>query len=249
MGGCEGAVCVLSRAARAALPVAAPGGWGWTLDHRQVLVTAYAGAPVADPTEQHLRRFADVLRQIHATPLAAVGLAGDGAPRGHPVDGIVAAYFPGLATQPDIQAICAALRQCVDATEPSLIHGDFNLGNILLQNGTITVVDWTTMGASDRRYDLAWATVVLWIYQGADAATEFRSHYLAAADYPINEQALGYFEALAGLRWLLLRRQYPLSDGRTSVQSIARFVDDRLPDAFRGDLLELHAPAPSRPPP
>ena len=202
-----------------------------------MLVTVYAGAPVAAPTERQLRLFVDVLLRIHATPLAAVGLVPGG---GHPVDGILAAYFPGLPTQPDIRAICAALGQRVDAIEPSLIHGDFNLGNILLQDGTITVVDWTNVGASDRRYDLAWASVLLWIYQGAAEATEFRSQYLSAS--PIDEQVLRYLEALAGLRWLLLRRQFPLTAGLASVQNIASFVDERLPDAARGHLLELRAP-------
>jgi Ser/Thr protein kinase RdoA (MazF antagonist) len=236
----------LGRAAAAGLPVAAPAGWGHDGAGRRVLATAYAGAPLATPTVRHLRRCADVLLRIHATPLDALGLAGAvaGASPAHSLDGILGAFFPRLADHPDLQALCAGPLAGVGAVAPALIHGDFNQGNVLRRGGALTVIDWTDARASDPRFDLAWAWVGLWIYAGAAAAAVFRSRYLASSPAPIDEPALAAFEALAGLRWLLvrrllLRRDHQLSPGCSSVPAIARLVDERLPHAWRGRLPEL----------
>ena len=240
----------LEHAARAGLPVAAPAGWGRTPDRRPVLATAYAGAPAATPAAGHLRRCAGVLRRIHATPLEAVGMGtgpdGPGPPPGPPGVEILGASFPGLEAQPDLRAICRALRQRIDAQPPALVHGDFNQGNILLRDGTLSVVDWTEARAGDPRLDLAWAWMGLWIYAGEGAAATFLAGYLAGRPPAIDRAALGDFEALAGLRWLLirrllLRRGRTLSAGGTSVGAIAALVEARLPPAWRGRLPALGA--------
>jgi Ser/Thr protein kinase RdoA (MazF antagonist) len=238
----------LEHAARVGLPVAAPAGWGRTDDGRPVLATAYAGAPVATPSDEHLRRCAGVLRRIHATPLAAVGMETGvetgAAPAGG--DEILGASFPRLRSEPDLRAICHALRQRIAALPPALVHGDFNQGNILLRRGALSVVDWTEAGAGDPRLDLAWAWIGLWIYGGAGAAATFRERYLAGRPRGIDRAALGDVEALAGLRWLLIRRRLlrrgrTLSPGGTSVGAIAALVDARLPPAWQNRLPELSA--------
>jgi len=219
----------LLRARQASLPVPEPAAAGVDAAGRPVLVTRYGGE-VAPRGASDLRRIAAVLATIHAAPTARLGLALH-APEG-PTGQVPARYFPSLEHHADIAAACRAALAGVGAAPPRLVHGDFNLGNVLLRHGRITVIDWTNAALGDHRYDLAWALFLVWIYTGPEAYVEFLSGYAAAAG-PVERAVLRRFEAVASLRWILLDRLVGLPSGRVTAEDVGRFVDARLPGGWR----------------
>lgn len=80
-----------------------------------------------------------------------------------------------------------------------VIHGDFNLGNILEENGQYTVIDWTNGQLGDPRYDLSWACLLLRIYMSESKSLTFLYKY--QEEMPVATGELEIFEALACLRW------------------------------------------------
>jgi aminoglycoside phosphotransferase (APT) family kinase protein len=51
----------------------------------------------------------------------------------------------------------ALLAQLPDALPPSVLHGDFRLGNMQCQGGQVeALIDWEIWSLGDRRLDLAW---------------------------------------------------------------------------------------------
>ncbi|MFB6363474.1 phosphotransferase family protein [Paenibacillus elgii] len=99
-----------------------------------------------------------------------------------------------------------------------LIHGDFNLGNILDNDGRFTIIDWTNAQLGDARYDLAWSNFLIHIYNGEMLASAFRNAYLANREFETEEMLR--FEAIACLRWLLLHRIADLPRSETVIQRV-----------------------------
>jgi aminoglycoside phosphotransferase (APT) family kinase protein len=60
-------------------------------------------------------------------------------------------------------------RDALACPRPSLVHGDFHPGNILVRrDGSAVVVDWTASEISDARSDLAWTLLLAYAYSGAE---------------------------------------------------------------------------------
>src|SRR5690606_37613875 len=92
-----------------------------------------------------------------------------------------------------------------------LIHGDYNMGNVLANEEGYVLIDWTNAQLGDARYDSAWASYLLRIYNGEEYGLRFMKAYLATCE---GENALAewpLFESIACLRWLLLDRVTGLS--------------------------------------
>ena len=79
---------------------------------------------------------------------------------------------------------------------PAVVHRDFHPNNILIcPDGRLVVIDWTQIGVSDARYDLAWALLLLGTYEG----TEWRERILREYERQVGHSLLDmdFFEVAA----------------------------------------------------
>lgn len=111
-------------------------------------------------------------------------------------------FFPGIEAFPALHEEVNRLATVADLKADRIIHGDFNLGNIVEAQGQYTVIDWTNGQWGDPRYDLSWACFLLRIYLSDSKSLTFLSKY--QEEWPAATGDLEIFEALACLRWHLL---------------------------------------------
>ncbi len=223
-------------------------------DGLQLLVTGYAGEPLPHPTCPQIREAARLLTAIHNTrPLPALCPSRSGPNTGSPLQPTVSASGssfsreigwpvpgPSLRSRPD-QALASwhlagmdehpDLMHVLHRIKPprrgplSIAHGDFHPGNLLLLDGRMTVADWSDASIGDTRYDLAWASLLLWVYQGEIAYSEFLDAYRDAGGTTADS---GVFETIAALRWILLARTAPVPINQEWWASVRSFLQDRL---------------------
>jgi aminoglycoside phosphotransferase (APT) family kinase protein len=232
----------LARALQAGLPVPDPAGWGVDGDGHQVLATAFAGHPMAYPSDADIADCARILARIHATP--AEGFDLEGPPTGEdPMDHLMPGYFPRPTGHPDLARLLARLKAGITRHSPAMIHGDFNLGNILDLDGRKTVIDWW-LRLGDQRFDAAWASTLLWIYETERAREVFIDVYDAHAPKPLGEEWRP-FEAMAALNWIVLDRTVGAPEGELFSGRAMAFARWRLPDTLRRDLGTHRRPSPA----
>ena len=226
----------LSHARQAGLPVPRSVGWGRDEGGHQILATRFAGYPIDQPTDEQIRRCARLLAQVHATPVGSFERAGYG--HDDPLEYLLTRHFPRLEHHPDIAAILRQLKAAIPRREGGLIHGDYNLGNILVAGERMTIIDWSNAHVGDVRYDTAWASTLLCIYGQPHHASVFLLAYEANAAAPATRRERALLEAMAGLRWLLLNRSFTLPLGREKQPQMVDFVHQRLPEPLRHTLRE-----------
>ncbi|SCW53355.1 Phosphotransferase enzyme family protein [Paenibacillus tianmuensis] len=127
-------------------------------------------------------------------------------------------FYPGIEEHQDILAELLLLVTSSKLKQNKLIHGDFNLGNILDNQGKYTIIDWTNAQLGDARYDLAWSSFLIHIYNGEMLASAFRNAYLAHREFETEEMLR--FEAIACLRWLLFHRTADVPRTETTIQRV-----------------------------
>lgn len=90
-----------------------------------------------------------------------------------------------------------------------LVHGDFRIGNIMVnQQGLVAVLDWEFAHLGDPREDLGWPLVRAWRF-GEDAkrlggvgeVLPFLERYNALTGSDITEDELFWWEVLGNVRW------------------------------------------------
>jgi aminoglycoside phosphotransferase (APT) family kinase protein len=217
-----------AKARQAGLPVPRSVGWGRDEGGHQILATRFAGYPIDRPTDEQIRRCAHLLAQVHATPVGGFECAGYG--HEDPLDYLLTRYFPRLEHHPDIAAILEQLKAAIPRREAGLIHGDYNLGNVLVAGERMTIIDWSNAHVGDIRYDTAWASTLLWIYGQPHHASVFLQAYEANAAGLTTRRERAMLEAIAALRWILLNRSYSLPLGSEKQQQVVDFVHQRLPE-------------------
>ena len=141
-----------------------------------------------------LRAFGHTLRTIHQTPLSSA-LAPDGRPW---LEAMLDEAADNLArfSVDGSPALLDSLRQHrPPAAAQTLIHGDYTLDNVLVQNGKVTgIIDWSLGGFGDPRYDLALATRPdEGIFQSVDDRRDFYSGY---GGPPLPPEIQAYFVGL-----------------------------------------------------
>lgn len=198
------------------LSVSRPFGWGLDQDANQVLLTSYDGSPIMKVSKAMLVYLAKILSDIHRVPLENL-------------DGLVLQqydfityFYPKIEEHEDL---CTLLQQLVELSnmkQDKLIHGDFNLGNIVEFDGKYTVIDWTNGQLGDPRYDIAWSIVLMRIYVGQRYSTIYSSALLSEHEYTIDELEL--FEAIACLRWILLYRTADLPRGNDTLNRVRNIL-------------------------
>jgi len=189
---------VLNHLYRQGAAVSRPYGWGLDPQGHQVLLTSYDGKPVHELDEHVLGELARMLSEVHRIdPRSMSDLA-------LPSHDLVSYFFDGIQQHPDIQELLHALLQQVQVQHTHLIHGDYNLNNILNLDGKLTIIDWTNIQLGDCRYDIAWSVALVCIYAGESFASQYRAAFQQLS--PIDDAEYEVFEAIACLRWMLLER-------------------------------------------
>ncbi|WP_339274150.1 aminoglycoside phosphotransferase family protein [Paenibacillus sp. FSL W8-0426] len=189
---------LLSELHHQGVKVSIPYGWGEDAERNQVLLMNDAGIPVDTLTSEKLKDLALMLMEVHRFRKSPQD------------DDFIPAYdfagyfFPGIASHPDLERILSDALQRVSLRQDCLIHGDYNLWNVLEANGCCTIIDWTNGQWGDPRYDVAWSVFLMDVYTGPKYGKTYRVEFLQWNDYASEDMI--WFEALACLRWLLLKR-------------------------------------------
>ncbi|CAN7657941.1 phosphotransferase family protein [Paenibacillus sp. LjRoot56] len=202
---------------RQKIRVSEPIGFGKTEAGDAVLLTRYHGTPVTKVSPSIFKKISSVLADIHR--LSPDGLVGTEVAKYD----FISYFFPGIEAFPAMKENLIHLVNAADMKMDRIIHGDFNLGNILEDDGEYTVIDWTNGQLGDPRYDLSWACLLLRIYVSDSKYLTFLCKY--QEEIPVAADELEIFEAMACLRWLLLDRiagvpKYP--DTMKKVRKIVR---------------------------
>ncbi len=94
-----------------------------------------------------------------------------------------------------------ARREQVPCLRPSLVHGDFHPGNLLLRDdGLAVVIDWSQLNISDFRFDLAWTLLLVGSYEGVKWRNRILHEYERLAGAGVEQ--IEFFEVFACTRRL-----------------------------------------------
>ena len=210
---------LLSKLLRNGIRVSTPYGWGMDEEQNQVLLTSYDGAPVTQLSSSKLAHLAQNLMKVHRYPLNEAG-AEDGAYISR--YDFVGYFFPSIELYEDISTHLSHLLQRVQLRQDCLIHGDYNLGNILEMEDNYTIIDWTNGQLGDPRYDMAWSVFLIAIYSGESYGETYCAEFRRTASYSLADEEV--FEAMACLRWILLRRVGDVPMGPKVMQRVRAIV-------------------------
>jgi aminoglycoside phosphotransferase (APT) family kinase protein len=146
----------------------------------------------------------------------------------HQVDGATVPGLPGgdqldlwsaeLATDPDphpiLDHVAAWLRR--HRPEPvaqRLVHGDFRLGNLLVEPaGVRAVLDWELAHLGDPVEDLAWLTVRAWRFgrgpevAGCGSVADLLTAYEGGGGAPVDLDRLRWWQVMGCYRWGVICR-------------------------------------------
>ncbi|MBN3526709.1 phosphotransferase family protein [Paenibacillus apiarius] len=178
------------------LAVSKPFGWGANSNGESVLLTSYDGIPVLKVNKQKMTEIAHILSNIHKVPTEELD---DSLLRKYD---FIRYFYPEIEQFPELHHQLTHLVENANIRQDTLIHGDFNLGNILENEGQYRVIDWTNGQLGDPRYDVAWSGILMRIYAGERQHSVFLSAY--AAENKLVSDEKERFEAMACLRWILL---------------------------------------------
>ncbi len=160
---------------------------------------------LADPPESLITDIARELALIHRVPVAALSAL----PVMDTATALAELKKRFLSYGGDRPVLALALRWCGDnipeAAPPVLVHGDFRIGNIMVDKaGLAVVLDWELAHIGDAHEDLAWGCVGAWRFGHYDKPA------FGCADL---ESYLGAYESAGGCRvdrlrfrfWLIYR--------------------------------------------
>lgn len=201
------------------IAVSKPLGYGLDQEGNSVLLTPYDGQPLDKLNKSILSRLVKELTELHRFPITEL--------KGFPLPKheFVRYFFPAIENQQDISSLLKQLVPKAELKQDSIIHGDYNLGNILCMNDRYSIIDWTNVQLGDSRYDIAWSILLMRIYVGERNASTYQSLFMEEVPYTVDEFEL--FEALACLRWILLSRIVPeLSQGGETLSRVRSILEN-----------------------
>jgi aminoglycoside phosphotransferase (APT) family kinase protein len=102
----------------------------------------------------------------------------------------------------EILAWLIAHRATVPCERPSVIHGDFHPGNVLVRaDGSAVVIDWSNVRLGDYRMDIAWPRLITRSMALPDGGARELRIYERMAGKAISQ--IEYFEVIAATKLLL----------------------------------------------
>ena len=170
---------------------------------------------VADP-DGLARALAEALARLHRVTPARLALPALGAPPVDAAAALRARYRAALDRRPRAHPVLEwglrALEQAPPPAPIALCHGDFRIGNLLVEDGRLAgVLDWEFARWSDPYEDLGWFCVRYWRRHawmreagGLVARDAFLAHYARAAGEPADPRRALYWELMGNLRWALI---------------------------------------------
>jgi hypothetical protein len=208
---------LLSELRNSGIRVPAALGLGSTGDGYRVLATTYEGRSVQNEnvTIRILSELAMLLRSVHLIADRELEVQ-------PPRFEFIAYFYPRIEEHPDLREPLIRLVGLAGMKQDCLIHGDYNMGNILEHAEGYVLIDWTNAQLGDARYDAAWASFLLRIYNGTAIGAAFREAYQASGEDVKVEWPV--FESIACLRWLLLDRVAGLSPSPDTMARVNDFI-------------------------
>ena len=99
-----------------------------------------------------------------------------------------------------------------EPAEPRLVHGDFRLGNFIVdRDGLAAVIDWELAHLGDPVEDIGWLCIRSWRFgnddrpvAGAGDLDEFVSAYEGAGGAAIDRDRVRYWEAFGNVKWAVI---------------------------------------------
>jgi aminoglycoside phosphotransferase (APT) family kinase protein len=136
------------------LSLSKPYNWGRNSKGEYILLTSYDGMPLPlDIIENSsMQAIANLLVRIHSFKFCSFE---QHIPK---YDDFIGYFFPGNEVHSDILGLLQEILKDIEIRTDCFIHGDYNLGNILVNQGHFTLIDWTNAQLGDRRYDFVWAS-------------------------------------------------------------------------------------------
>jgi aminoglycoside phosphotransferase (APT) family kinase protein len=159
-----------------------------------------------------LRQCAESLAAIHRADPAGIGLSG-----GDQLD----QWRHELDEMGDSTAVFEwafqwlARKRPDGPQEPVLVHGDFRMGNLIVDGSRLAaVLDWELTHAGSRAEDLAWFCIRAWRFGaprslgagGLGSIEEFLTDYERAAAITLDRNDFRWWLVMATLRWGIICR-------------------------------------------
>jgi aminoglycoside phosphotransferase (APT) family kinase protein len=99
-----------------------------------------------------------------------------------------------------------------EPAEPRLVHGDFRLGNFIVDEGGLAaVIDWELAHLGDPAEDIGWLCIRSWRFgnddrpvAGVGQLDAFASGYESAGGAPIDLGRVRYWEAFGNVKWAVI---------------------------------------------
>lgn len=138
---------------------------------------------------------------------------------------------------------------------PRLVHGDFRMGNLLVDaDGLAAVLDWELAHAGDPAEDLGWMCVRSWRFGNDDAPAggvgtrdDLLAAYTAAGGRAVDPDDLRFWEVYGNVRWGLITIVQASVHLGGAVRSVELAAIGRRTCEVENDLLDLLGAPPSAP--
>jgi aminoglycoside phosphotransferase (APT) family kinase protein len=99
-----------------------------------------------------------------------------------------------------------------EPAEPRLVHGDFRLGNFIVDEGGLAaVIDWELAHLGDPAEDIGWLCIRSWRFGNDDRPVagvgdldEFATAYEASGGAPVDRDRVRYWEVFGNVKWAVI---------------------------------------------
>jgi aminoglycoside phosphotransferase (APT) family kinase protein len=165
----------------------------------------------ADLRQRLASRFGEILARIHRIPAARVPELSVLTATGQ-LESMERSYLSRPMRSPVFELAFKWLRKRLDRIEGKplcVIHGDFRLGNIMVDERDVTaVLDWELVHIGDPAEDLGWITVNSWrfgnigsVVAGVGTLEQLLEGYRSQGGAEIEPERVLFWRALGSLRW------------------------------------------------
>jgi aminoglycoside phosphotransferase (APT) family kinase protein len=153
---------------------------------------------------------------------------------------------------PTFELAFRALGEARPSARRTLVHGDFRMGNLMIDGRGVTgVLDWELTHLGDPLEDLGWLCVPAWRFTrpdrpaaGLGTREELCAAYQRHAGVEVDPAALRWWELAGTLRWGVICVMQAFRHLSGAIRSIEHAVIGRRSCEVEWDLLEMLDPRP-----